>query len=130
MNGREGEASAARRYTDAGATNFAATPGRRRNERYATASSLPPVAYEGPPNVPRFQLINGDCRTVMANMGDGTVDAIVTDPPYHLTSIVKRFGRARPRNNSVPTGRSRGPRAGSWGRRGMAATSRSTRRYG
>lgn len=40
----------------------------------------------------RFQLINADCRAVMANMGDESVDAIVTDPPYHLTSIVKRFG--------------------------------------
>lgn len=28
----------------------------------------------------------------MANMGDATVDAVVCDPPYHLSSIVKRFG--------------------------------------
>lgn len=33
-----------------------------------------------------------DCRDVLANMGDETVDSIVTDPPYHLTSIAKRFG--------------------------------------
>lgn len=40
-----------------------------------------------------FELIHADCRAVMANMGDNTVDSIVTDPPYHLTSIVKRFGK-------------------------------------
>lgn len=28
----------------------------------------------------------------MANMGDETVDSAITDPPYHLTSIVRRFG--------------------------------------
>jgi DNA modification methylase len=40
----------------------------------------------------RYELIHADCRAVMANMGDDSVDSIVTDPPYHLTSIVKRFG--------------------------------------
>lgn len=39
-----------------------------------------------------YELINADCRQVLANMGDDTVDAIVSDAPYHLTSIVKRFG--------------------------------------
>lgn len=39
-----------------------------------------------------WELLHADCRQVMANMGDETVDACVTDPPYHLTSIVKRFG--------------------------------------
>lgn len=34
----------------------------------------------------------GDCRKVLAQLPDNCVDAIVTDPPYHLTSIVKRFG--------------------------------------
>lgn len=42
--------------------------------------------------MPAFELIGADCRAVLANMGDETVDACVTDPPYHLTSIVKRFG--------------------------------------
>jgi DNA modification methylase len=39
-------------------------------------------------------LHEGDCLAVMARMKtEGVlVDAIVTDPPYHLTSIVKRFG--------------------------------------
>jgi site-specific DNA-methyltransferase (adenine-specific) len=40
----------------------------------------------------RFSLIHADCQAVLANMGDNTVDSVCTDPPYHLTSIVKRFG--------------------------------------
>lgn len=34
----------------------------------------------------------GDCLEVMPTLG--LVDAVVADPPYHLTSIVKRFGKA------------------------------------
>lgn len=34
----------------------------------------------------------GDCLEVMASLPENSVDAIVCDPPYHLTSIVKRFG--------------------------------------
>jgi site-specific DNA-methyltransferase (adenine-specific) len=32
----------------------------------------------------RFDLHLGDCRTILAAMGDATVDSIVTDPPYEL----------------------------------------------
>lgn len=41
-------------------------------------------------------IIRGDCVEVMHNLiADGVrVDAVVTDPPYHLQSIVKRFGSA------------------------------------
>ena len=40
-------------------------------------------------------LINGDCIEEMQKLiDDGVqVDSVVTDPPYHLTSIVKRFGK-------------------------------------
>ena len=40
-------------------------------------------------------LLNGDCIEQMQKLiDDGVqVDSIVTDPPYHLTSIVKRFGK-------------------------------------
>jgi DNA modification methylase len=34
----------------------------------------------------------GDCLDVLKAMADASVDSCVTDPPYHLTSIVKRFG--------------------------------------
>lgn len=41
-------------------------------------------------------LHSGDCRETMAAMAlaGETVDAIVCDPPYDLTSIVRRFGKA------------------------------------
>tara|TARA_B100000927_G_scaffold269865_1_gene245563 strand:+ start:371 stop:1741 length:1371 start_codon:yes stop_codon:yes gene_type:complete len=40
-------------------------------------------------------LLNGCCRTEMKKLQRQKimVDAIVTDPPYHLTSIVERFGK-------------------------------------
>jgi site-specific DNA-methyltransferase (adenine-specific) len=45
-------------------------------------------------------LINGDCIEEMQRLIDEgvQVDSIVTDPPYHLTSIVKRYGKP----NSAP----------------------------
>ncbi|MBP7001694.1 DNA methyltransferase [Amaricoccus sp.] len=39
-------------------------------------------------------LHRGDAIEVVADLAPDTFDAIVTDPPYHLTSIVKRFGGA------------------------------------
>ena len=40
-------------------------------------------------------LKNGDCIEEMQKLiDDGVqVDSVVTDPPYHLTSIVDRFGK-------------------------------------
>jgi len=40
-------------------------------------------------------LLNGDCIEEMQRLiDDGVqVDSVVTDPPYHLTSIVERFGK-------------------------------------
>ena len=38
-------------------------------------------------------IINADCIEHMNSMLPNSVDSIVTDPPYHLTSIVKRFGK-------------------------------------
>jgi site-specific DNA-methyltransferase (adenine-specific) len=35
----------------------------------------------------------GDCLDVLKALPENSVDAVVTDPPYHLTSIVKRFSR-------------------------------------
>jgi site-specific DNA-methyltransferase (adenine-specific) len=37
-------------------------------------------------------LHRGDALEIVAGLEAATFDAIVTDPPYHLTSIVKRFG--------------------------------------
>ncbi len=36
----------------------------------------------------------GDCLDILRAMLENSVDSVVTDPPYHLTSIVKRFGAA------------------------------------
>ena len=37
-------------------------------------------------------LFNGDCLEVLDELSSGQIHSCVTDPPYHLTSIVKRFG--------------------------------------
>jgi site-specific DNA-methyltransferase (adenine-specific) len=37
-------------------------------------------------------LIPGDCLSLLATLPADSLDSCVTDPPYHLTSIVKRFG--------------------------------------
>lgn len=38
-------------------------------------------------------VIHGDCIATMRAMEANSIDAVVTDPPYHLTSIVDRFGK-------------------------------------
>ena len=37
-------------------------------------------------------LHHGDCRDVLRTIPDNSIDSVVTDPPYALVSIVKRFG--------------------------------------
>lgn len=39
-----------------------------------------------------IELIEGDSREVLRELADNSIDSCVTDPPYALTSIVKRFG--------------------------------------
>jgi site-specific DNA-methyltransferase (adenine-specific) len=39
------------------------------------------------------ELRQGDSREVLANMPDCSIDSCVTDPPYALVSIQKRFGK-------------------------------------
>lgn len=54
----------------------------------------------------RVRLIEGDCREVMSGLDADSVDAVVTDPPYHFASIVKRFGAddAAPAKSEGATG--------------------------
>jgi DNA modification methylase len=40
------------------------------------------------------RIMVGDCRERLKELPDNSVDSACTDPPYHLTSIVKRFGAA------------------------------------
>ncbi len=39
-----------------------------------------------------FTLLKGDCLETLKTLPDNSIDAIITDPPYHLQSIVDRFG--------------------------------------
>jgi len=41
----------------------------------------------------KVTLLKGDCLQKLKELKDNSVDSVVTDPPYHLTSIVKRFGK-------------------------------------
>ena len=47
----------------------------------------------------RVVLHIGDCFDVLDTLPENSIDAVVTDPPYHLTSIVERFGAP----NAKPT---------------------------
>ena len=40
----------------------------------------------------------GDCREVLLTLPDNSVDSVVTDPPYCLTSITKRFSKSTEEN--------------------------------
>lgn len=40
----------------------------------------------------KYKLLLGDCRETLRTLPENSIDSVVTDPPYHLTSIVKRFG--------------------------------------
>lgn len=40
------------------------------------------------------RILVGDCLQRMGDLSDASVDSVVCDPPYHLTSIVKRFGKS------------------------------------
>ena len=54
-----------------------------------------------------MRLIHGDMREKLAELVDASVDAIVTDPPYHLTTGKKGGSGAASLNENSPAGRSR-----------------------
>lgn len=39
------------------------------------------------------RLYHADCRDAIRSLPDNSIDSVVTDPPYALVSIVKRFGK-------------------------------------
>lgn len=49
----------------------------------------------------------GDCADAIKTIADNSIDAVVTDPPYSLTSIVKRFGKTALGNETCTSDRSR-----------------------
>ena len=55
-------------------------------------------------------LLNEDCLEAMQKLiDDGVqVDSIVTDPPYHLQSIVDRFGKTSLSDDTKTSERARG----------------------
>ncbi len=52
----------------------------------------------------RIALHAGDSRDVLKTIADASIDSIVTDPPYALVSIVKRFGAGNAAAVKVPEG--------------------------
>ena len=40
----------------------------------------------------KVTLLRGDCLELLPTLEENSIDSCVTDPPYFLTSIVKRFG--------------------------------------
>lgn len=48
----------------------------------------------------------GDCLAVLPTLEENSIDSVCCDPPYHLTSIVKRFGseNAAPAKSNGATG--------------------------
>jgi DNA modification methylase len=43
----------------------------------------------------KVTLHRGDCLEVLPLLEADSIDSCVTDPPYHLTSIVKRFASVK-----------------------------------
>lgn len=41
------------------------------------------------------QIINGDCLDILKELKDNCIDFVLTDPPYNLDSIKKRFSNAK-----------------------------------
>lgn len=39
-----------------------------------------------------FKIVRGDCEQVLKTLSPDCIDAVVTDPPYNIDSILKRFG--------------------------------------
>lgn len=52
----------------------------------------------------RVQLYSGDSRDVLRALPDASIDSVVTDPPYALVSIGKRFGKPGSAAVKVPEG--------------------------
>lgn len=59
----------------------------------ATAEATAPGAFTRTEHLDgKVTLYGGDNRDVLKSLPDCSIDSIVTDPPYALVSIVKRFG--------------------------------------
>jgi DNA modification methylase len=72
--------------------------------------------------LPRNEHYLGDCKEVLRSLSDNSVDSVLTDPPYNLTSIVKRFGKegAAPAQGDVYARSSGGFMGQQWDASGIA----------
>lgn len=61
-----------------------------------------------------WQILEGDCLAVLPTLAENSVDAVVTDPPYHLTQA-SRGGSPRQNDPETPFGRTRLGSAGFMG---------------
>lgn len=52
----------------------------------------------------RVVLHKGDCLDVLKTLADNSIDSVVTDPPYALVSITRRFGKSGAAPVKVPEG--------------------------
>ena len=55
----------------------------------------------------RVTLHSGDCLAIVKTLADNSIDACVTDPPYALVSVVKRFGKTSQSDDTQTSDRSR-----------------------
>jgi DNA modification methylase len=64
----------------------------------------------------RVTLLHGDCLEEIRALADSSIDSVVTDPPYALVSITKRFGSetAAPAKGDVYARASRGFMGKTW----------------
>jgi len=60
-------------------------------------------------------LHEGDCRDVLKSLKSNSVDSVVTDPPYHLVSIAKRFTKTN-EDDDNKTGRAAKERSNEFAR--------------
>lgn len=60
---------------------------------------------------PDVALYHAECLALVATFPDNSVDSIVTDPPYHLTTIQDRFGRTNIDRVGTNEARARNPSA-------------------
>ena len=66
--------------------------------------------------VPEFRLLKGDCLVTLKTLDDNSVDSVVCDPPYHLQSTVRRYGKegSAPPSDSWPGVSSKGFMGKDW----------------
>jgi DNA modification methylase len=46
--------------------------------------------------VPTIEVLQGDCIDVLAELGEGSVNAVITDPPYGVDIMERSWDRFSP----------------------------------